>query len=228
MKTNPKPQEKKNNQGTGEAGKSVYAKKKAKSKKEAGKSRRESKEEFDQRIIDIARVTRVMAGGKRMRFRACVVIGDKKGKVGMGLAKGADVTMAITKAVNKAKKEMVDVPLADNTIPHEIEHKFGAAKVILKPARSGRGIIAGGVMRVILDMAGVQNVTCKNLGTNNKVNITKCTVNALAELKKLEGGAKSQKGKKSISGEKTESQPEAANQEAKKAEKKASKPKTDK
>jgi len=199
MTNNSKTQEKKeeqNQNATATDGKSVYAKKKAKAKKEAAKPKRENKDEFDQRIIDIARVTRVMAGGKRMRFRACVVVGDKKSKVGVGLAKGADVTLAVNKAVSRAKKDMVDVPLVDNTIPHAIEHKFGAAKVVLKPARTGRGVIAGGVMRIILDMAGVQNATCKNLGTSNRVNITKCTVRALSELKRVENAGKSKKGKK--------------------------------
>lgn len=140
-------------------------------------------EEFEQRIIDVARVTRVMAGGKRMRFRTCVVIGNKKGKVGLGIAKGADVTMAVTKAVNDAKKALIDVPIVNDTIPHDIFQKFGAAKVLLKPARQGRGVIAGGAVRLILNISGIKNVTSKNLGTNNKVNVAKCTVDALANLK---------------------------------------------
>jgi small subunit ribosomal protein S5 len=207
MTTDPKEKNNKPARDAGAAGKSVYAKKKARARKDS-RPKRDAKEEFEQRIVDIARVTRVMAGGKRMRFRACVVIGDKKGKVGAGLAKGSDVTMAVTKAVNKAKKEMVDVPIVNDTIPHQIEHKYGAAKVVLKPARSGRGVIAGGVMRIILDMAGIQNVTCKNLGTNNKVNITKCTVRALSELKKVEGPGKTRFGKKNNENKKS---PEAKN-----------------
>ncbi|MFH1225877.1 MAG: 30S ribosomal protein S5 [bacterium] len=140
--------------------------------------------EFEQQIVDIARVTRVMAGGKRMRFRACVVIGDKKGLVGYGLAKGADVTMAITKAVNIAKKQMIRVPLNDaGTIPHAIYEKFGSAKIFLKPAPQGTGIIAGGAMRLVLEVAGVTNVVGKILGSSNKVNNVKATLKAIENFK---------------------------------------------
>ncbi len=140
--------------------------------------------EYEQQILDLARVTRVMAGGKRMRFRACIVLGNRAGKVGIGLAKGADVTLAITKAVNQAKKNMIDVPLAANgTIPHEIKHKFGASVVLLRPAKHGRGVICGGVMRIIAEMAGLKNVTGKILGTNNNVTNAKCMIEALSLLK---------------------------------------------
>ena len=145
--------------------------------------REERRDEFEQKIIDLARVTRVMAGGKRMRFRACVAIGDKKGKVAVGLAKGADVTAAVNKAVNQAKKNFISVPLVNETIPHEIYCKFGAAKVLLKPARKGRGVIAGGAVRVILGLAGINNVTSKILGTANKMNNVKCVIEALKKLK---------------------------------------------
>jgi small subunit ribosomal protein S5 len=156
------------------------------------------KEEFDQRILDIARVTRVMKGGKRMSFRACVVIGDKKGRVAVALGKGSDVSLAVNKAVNKAKKNIVKVPLTnDKTIPHEVFHKFGASKIFIKPASKGRGVIAGGVVRVIMDLAGVKNVTAKILGTNNKVNNAKCTVLALDSLKaKIVGDDKNDNVKK--------------------------------
>jgi small subunit ribosomal protein S5 len=166
----------------GKTGGSVYAQKR---KKPMARSER-PQDEFDQRIVDLARVTRVMAGGKRMRFRATVVIGNKKGKIGVGVAKGADVTMAVTKAVNVAKKNLIDVPIVNETIPHEISEKFGAAKVMLKPARRGRGVIAGGAVRIALELAGVKNVTSKILGSNNKVNIAKCTIKALDNLKKVE------------------------------------------
>ena len=141
------------------------------------------RDEFEQRILDLARVTRVMAGGKRMNFRACVVIGDRKGKVGIGLGKGADVTIAVNKAVNKAKKNLITVTIVDDTIPHEVSQKTGAAKIILKPAGTGKGIIAGGVARMILELAGIKNVTSKQLGTNNKVNNARCTIEALRSLK---------------------------------------------
>ncbi len=139
--------------------------------------------EFEQRIIDIARVTRVMAGGKRMRFRACLVIGDKKGQIGYGIAKGADVTMAITKAMNAAKKKLIKVPMAGSTIPYVVRAKFGAAKVLLKPAPQGTGIIAGGAMRMVLEVAGVSNVVGKILGSNSKINNVKATLKAIEMLK---------------------------------------------
>jgi small subunit ribosomal protein S5 len=127
-----------------------------------------------------------MAGGKRMNFRACVAIGDKKGNVGVGLGKGADVTMAVNKAVNRAKKTMVNVPLVNETIPHAILQKMGAARIMLKPAKKGRGVIAGGVTRVILELAGVKNITSKALGSKNKINNARCTIAALRGLRRAE------------------------------------------
>jgi len=147
-------------------------------------------EEFDQRVLDVARVTRVVAGGKRMNFRTCVAIGDKKGKVGVGLGKGADVAIAVNKAIAKAKKNMIDVAMANETIPHQIYCKLGSAKVLFKPAKKGRGVIAGGVVRAILELAGVHNVSGKILGTNNKVNNAKCTIEALRKLRKPEAKKK--------------------------------------
>ena len=144
------------------------------------------KDDMEQRILEVARVTRVMAGGKRMNFRACVVIGDKKGNVGVGLGKGADVTMAVNKAVNRAKKTMINVPMVNETIPHEIFHKMGAARLMFKPAKKGRGVIAGGVARVILELAGVKNVTAKALGSKNKINNARCTIEALSLLRRSE------------------------------------------
>ena len=167
--------------------KSVYGeKKKGERDKRQARGKTEKQDEFGQRIVDLARVTRVMAGGKRMRFRACVVIGDGKGKVAVGLDKGADVTIAVNKAVNQAKKNIIEVPIVNDTIPHDIYHKKGAAKVLLKPARRGKGVIAGGATRIVLEMAGIKNITSKNLGTNNKVNIVKCAIEALSLLKKTE------------------------------------------
>lgn len=156
-------------------------------KREFGRKKRfgeRPKEEFEQRILDIARVTRVMKGGKRMSFRACVAIGDKKGRVAVALGKGADVTLAVNKAVNKAKKNIVNVPIVNDTVPHQIQTKFGSALILIKPASKGRGVIAGGIVRIILNLAGIKNVTSKILGTNNKVNNAKCTVLALSRLKK--------------------------------------------
>jgi small subunit ribosomal protein S5 len=154
--------------------------------KRKGKGKRDQKDEFDQRILEIARVTRVMGGGKRMSFRACVVIGDRKGSVGVGLGKGLDVTIAVNKAVNRAKKSMIKVPIIKETIPHEIREKFGAALILLKPAKKGKGVIAGGVVRPILELAGVKNATSKIMGSNNKINNAQCVILALSNLKKID------------------------------------------
>ncbi len=151
------------------------------------------KEEFEQRILDIARVTRVVKGGQRMSFRACVAIGDKKGRVAVALGKGTDVTLAVNKAVSKAKKDIVHVPIINGSIPHEIYNKFGSAKILIKPASSGRGIIAGGVSRIIFDLAGIEDISSKILGTNNKVNNAKCTVIALSKLRKVNEKKKDEK-----------------------------------
>lgn len=154
--------------------------------KNTREKREEKKEEFEQRILEIARVTRVMGGGKRMSFRACVAIGDKKGRVNIALGKGADVSIAVSKAVTQAKKNIISVPTINDTIPHEVYCKFGAAKILLKPAGKGRGVIAGGVVRIILELAGIKNVTSKILGTNNKINNAKCAIKALQMLKKVD------------------------------------------
>ncbi len=162
----------------------VQGKKLEKTKKSLLKKKVQNKEtEFEQKILDLARVTRVMAGGKRMRFRACVAIGDRKGQVGVGVAKGADVTIAINKAVLQAKKNLIKVPIIKETIPHEIRIKNGASKLMFKPAPKGTGIKAGGVVRVILDLAGVPNISSKILGSTNKVNNAKTTILALQSFK---------------------------------------------
>lgn len=142
-----------------------------------------TEQEFDQKLIDVARVTRVMAGGKRMRFRATLAIGDRKGSVGIGMAKGLDVTIAIQKAFNQAKKNLIKVPVIKGTVPHEVWSKFNATKVMLKPAKPGAGVKAGGPMRMLLELAGVQDVTAKILGSNNKINIVKATMQAFTSFK---------------------------------------------
>ena len=197
----------------GAGGQSVYAKKRAEKSRRTFKKRERPVDEFEQQIVDLARVTRVMAGGKRMRFRACVAVGNKKGKIGLGLAKGADVAIAVNKAVADAKKKMIDAPIVNNTIAHEIFWKKGAAKIILKPARKGRGVIAGGAIRIILELTGIQNITSKNLGTNNKVNIAKCTIDALGNLKKVndvkgEKDNKKPKAEKAVKKDENKSKPE--------------------
>ena len=138
--------------------------------------------EFDQQILDLARVTRVTKGGKRMRFRVTMVIGDRKGRVGYGIAKGLDVQSSVQKAVNQAKKNLITVPLQNETIPHAISSKFAGAQIILKPAPKGTGIKAGGAVRVVLEFAGVPNVTGKILGSNSKINNTRATFQALERL----------------------------------------------
>lgn len=141
------------------------------------------KPEFDQHIVDLARVTRVTEGGKHMSFRACVVIGDRNGRVAFGVDKGPDVQIAVEKAVNQAKKTMIRIPLIHDTIPHRVEAKYKAAKVMLKPAPRGSGVIAGSAIRVILEMAGVPNASSKMLGkTSNKVANVKAVFKALEQF----------------------------------------------
>ena len=178
--------------------KSVYGEKKKQQKRGRRERNDKKKDEFDQRILDIARVTRVMAGGKRMSFRACVAIGDKKGKIATALGKGSDVSIAINKAVNKAKKDMMTVSMINETIPHEVYHQLGAAKILFKPAKQGRGVIAGGVVRIILELAGVKNISSKILGTNNKINNARCTIEALKKLKKVEDKKQPQERNKTV------------------------------
>ena len=142
------------------------------------------KPEFDQTIVDLARVTRVTKGGKHMSFRACVVIGDRKGRVGFGIEKGKDVQIAVDKAVNQAKKNIMNVPIFNETIPHRVEAKFKAGRVMIKPAPKGSGIIAGSAVRIVLDLAGVGNASGKIMSkTNNKVVNVKATFEALKLFK---------------------------------------------
>src|SRR6185312_639171 len=126
--------------------------------------------QFDERTLHIDRVARVVKGGRRFRFRALVVVGDKKHKVGIGIAKGADVTAAVAKATEVAKKHFITVPLYKGTLPHEVESKVSGARILLKPASAGTGLIAGGVVRTILEVAGVSNALSKSLGSTNKAN----------------------------------------------------------
>jgi small subunit ribosomal protein S5 len=145
-------------------------------------NRPEEKSEFDSTIVDLARVTRVMAGGKRMSFRACVIIGDRKGRIGMGVKKGADVQLAIAKATEYAKKHIMTVPMVQGTIPHTIERSFKGAQVLLKPAKAGTGIIAGGTTRLVIELAGLQNIVAKSKGSGNKINNVTVTLQALRDL----------------------------------------------
>lgn len=143
------------------------------------------KSEFDQKVLDLRRTARVVAGGRRFSFRAAVIIGNRNGKVGIGLGKGADVSTAVEKGVSQAKKSLIFIPLGEKkTIPHEVEAKFSAARVILKPAAEGRGLVAGGPVRVIADLGGIKNLTAKITGrTVNKVNNARATIEALKKFK---------------------------------------------
>jgi len=142
------------------------------------------KEEFESKLLDLARVTRVTAGGKRFRFRVVMVIGNKNGKVGVGVAKGLDVAQAVEKATRLAKKNLIEVLIINDTIAHEVFAKFGAAKVLLKPQIKGRGLVAGGTVRVICTLAGIKNISSKVLGTTkNKINNARATIKALKQLK---------------------------------------------
>ena len=141
-----------------------------------------AKSEYEQKVLDIARVTRVTKGGKRFSFRTTVAIGDGKGKIGLGMAKGKDVAQSIQKAFNKAKKNMLIVPLVGGTIPYHVEAKFNSAKVVLKPSKSG--VKAGGPVRVLAKLAGITSLTGKLISrTNNKINIAKATIEALKKLR---------------------------------------------
>jgi small subunit ribosomal protein S5 len=138
--------------------------------------------QFDEQVLHIDRVARVVKGGRRFRFRALVVAGDKKGKVGIGTAKGADVTAAITKATDVAKKNMITVSLYKGTLPHEATGKVSGAYILVKPASAGTGLIAGGVVRTILEVTGVNNALSKSLGSSNKTNIAYATIEALQSI----------------------------------------------
>jgi len=138
--------------------------------------------QYDERTLHIDRVARVVKGGRRFRFRALVVVGDRKNKVGVGTAKGADVTSAITKATDVAKKNFITVSLYKGTLPHEAEKKVSGAHILIKPASAGTGLIAGGVVRQILEVAGVKNALSKSIGSSNKTNIAYATIEALDSL----------------------------------------------
>ncbi len=139
----------------------------------------EEPKQFEETVINIDRVARVVKGGRRFRFKALVVVGDRKTKVGVGVAKGADVQAAIAKATDVAKKNMITVPVTNTTIPHDAEVKLSGARVMIKPAAPGTGIIAGGVVRQVIGVTGITNMLSKSLGSTNKVNIAYATIEAL-------------------------------------------------
>lgn len=143
------------------------------------------KSEFDSKTLDIARVTRVTKGGKRFSFRATVAIGDSKGRVGVGVAQGHDVAQAIQKATHRARKNIVFVPIKNGTITHDIQFKYNSAVVLLKPSPPGSGVRAGGPVRVVVKLAGIENITAKLIRrTGNKINVARATIGALSKLKR--------------------------------------------
>jgi small subunit ribosomal protein S5 len=147
----------------------------------------QEEKQFDERVVHIDRVARVVKGGRRFRFRALVVVGDRKHRVGVGTAKGADVTAAVTKATEVAKKHFVTVPIYNGTIPHEATAKVSGAHILIKPAAPGTGLIAGGTVRTVLEVAGIGNALSKSLGSSNKTNAAYATIAALQSIVPAKG-----------------------------------------
>jgi small subunit ribosomal protein S5 len=152
-------------------------------------ARNEEIKEFEERVVGINRVTKVVKGGRRLRFAALVVVGDRNGRVGFGTGKAQEVPEAIRKAIEAAKKNLIEVPMVGTTVPHEVLGQFGGGKILIKPAVEGAGVAAGGAVRAVLELAGVADVTSKSLGSNTPINVVRATIDGLQQLKKAEAVA---------------------------------------
>ena len=155
-------------------------------KREFRKPRVEEKDEFDKKLLEVRRVTKVVKGGRTMRFSALVVVGDKKGRVGMGTAKASEVPMAVEKATKAAKKNLVTVPVVNGTVPYEAIGKFSTTRIIILPSKAGTGVIAGGAARSVFELAGYTDITSKIHGSTNKINTVRATLNALKNMRTAE------------------------------------------
>ncbi len=164
----------------------------------------QTQEEFVDRVVYIGRVTKVVKGGKNFSFNALCVVGDEKGKVGYGLGKALEVPAAIKKGIKKAKKNLIDVPIVNHTIPFEVWGHFGASRVMLKPAKPGTGVIAGATVRAVVESAGIKDIVTKCYGSTNPHNVVKATFDALKQLKypeeilEMRFGAAKEKGKEEV------------------------------
>lgn len=170
-----------------------------------GPRRDQEPKEFEEAVIQLDRVTRVVKGGRRLRFRATVAIGNRKGKVGIGIGKSNEVVGAIKKAVTRAKRDLINVPVFQDTIPHRIQVKYKASEILFIPAGAGTGIIAGGAARKVIELSGIKNILSKTIGASNRVNNTKATFIALKSLRTRidHTKEKSQEGAEEAKGEET-------------------------